>query len=184
MGSTVVHLSPQDPPAPSLSFVTSLAVYEAVFATLARPLGVFLKWPNDVLIAGSKFCGILLERRGDYAVIGVGVNLAAAPRLADRETRSLADSGPVPGRDAFARELAHQFDRELGRWRQFGLGPLLTRWLSAAHPIGSALSVHDGKGQKTSGKFEGLAPDGALQLRLDDGTMHVIHAGDVELEGN
>ena len=37
MGSTVVHVSPQDPPAASLSFVAALAVYETVVARLANP---------------------------------------------------------------------------------------------------------------------------------------------------
>lgn len=184
MGSTVVRLSPQDPPAASLSFAVALAVYETILAVLGRPAGVFLKWPNDVLIAGAKFCGILLEREGDYAVVGIGVNLARAPDIADRTTRSLAQSGPAPDRDAFAHALARQFDLELSRWRQFGLGPMLTRWMAAAHPVGSQLSVHDAGGARVSGRFEGLAADGALQLRLADGQLRVIHAGDVELEGS
>lgn len=183
MGSTVVHLSPQDPSPASLSFAVALAVYEAVLPRLADPRSLTLKWPNDVLLSGAKFCGILIEREGSNAVIGIGVNLAAAPTFADRDTRSLAHAGPVPDRDAFAAALVRQFDIELGRWRQFGLEPLFARWLAAAHPVGAALSVHDGNGARISGTFDGLAPDGALRLRLADGTARVIHAGDVTLEG-
>ncbi len=184
MGSTVIRLAPSDPPAPSLSFVAALAVYEAILAHLAQPVVLSLKWPNDVLLAGAKFCGILLEREGDWAVLGVGVNLAAAPALPDRETRSLAQSGPAPARDSFALQLADSFERELARWRQFGLQPFLARWLAAAHPIGAALSVHDGLGVRVQGQFDGLEPDGALRLRLADGGLRVIHAGDVVVEGS
>lgn len=183
MGSTVVHLSPQDPAPPSLSFVAALAVYEVVLARIGNPREVQLKWPNDVLLGGAKFCGLLLEREGASAVIGIGVNLAKAPGVADRHTRTLAEYGPAPDRDAFAAELAAQVDLELGRWRQYGLEPILNRWLSAAHPLGSALSVHEPSGTKVSGVFDGLEPDGALRLRLADGTVRVIHAGDVLLEG-
>lgn len=184
MGSTVVRLTGQEPPAPTLSFVAALATYDAVVAQVGAPQLVRLKWPNDVTLAGDKLSGILLERSGNCAVIGIGVNLAAAPRLTDRRARHLAEFAPAPDRDTFAQELAASFDRELGRWRQFGLAPLLSRWLAAAHPAGSALSVHGPDGTKLSGTFAGLEPDGALRLCLADGSVRVIHAGDVTLEGN
>jgi BirA family biotin operon repressor/biotin-[acetyl-CoA-carboxylase] ligase len=183
MGSTVVHLSPQDPAPPSLSFVAALAVYEVVLARVGNPREVQLKWPNDVLLGGAKFCGLLLEREGASAVVGTGVNLAKAPDVADRRTRTLAEYGPAPDRDSFAAELAAEFDLELGRWRQYGLEPILNRWIAAAHPVGSALSVHEPSGRTVSGAFDGLEPDGALRLRLADGAVRVIHAGDVLLGG-
>lgn len=184
VGSTVVRITPHDPPAASLSFVAALATYEVVVPYLATPQGLRLKWPNDLLLGGAKLSGILLERSGDAAVIGIGVNLAGAPELADRSTRHLAEVGPAPDRDRFAHELAASFDRELDRWRQFGLEPILSRWLAAAHPPGSPLSVHAADGSTIAGAFDGLEPDGALRLRLADGSVRVIHAGDVELEGN
>lgn len=182
MGSTVVHASPQDPPAASLSFVAALAVYETVLARLDKPRQLQLKWPNDVLLGGDKLCGLLLEREQSSVVVGVGVNLMSVPAL-DRPARALAEYGPAPDRDAFAAELAAQFDLELGRWRQYGLEPILNRWLAAAHPVGSALTVHEPDGQQLCGAFAGLAGDGALRLRLADGSLRVIHAGDVMLGG-
>ncbi|MBO0748859.1 MAG: biotin--[acetyl-CoA-carboxylase] ligase [Porphyrobacter sp.] len=183
MGSTVVHVSPQDPPAASLSFVAALAVYETVLARLGNPRELQLKWPNDVLLGGEKFCGLLLEREAETVVVGIGVNLAAAPAVADRRARTLAEFGPAPDRDAFAADLAAQLDLELGRWRQYGLEPILNRWLAAAHPVGSALTVHEPSGTRLSGTFAGLERDGALRLRLADGSARVIHAGDVMLGG-
>ena len=52
----------------------------------------------------------------------------------------------------------------------------------AAHPLGTPLTVHEPSGAALSGSFDGLEPDGALRLRLEDGTARVIHAGDVSLE--
>jgi len=184
MGSTVVRLGARDPLASTLSFVTAMAAYEAVIGLLGNPGALQLKWPNDLLLRGAKLSGILLERVDDAAVIGIGVNLAGAPSLAERATGNLAALGPAPDRDAFARSLATSFDRELARWREFGLEPLFARWLSAAHPQGAALSVHASDGARVSGTFDGLEPDGALRLRLADGTRRVIHAGDVMLEGS
>jgi BirA family biotin operon repressor/biotin-[acetyl-CoA-carboxylase] ligase len=181
MGSTVAHVSPQDPPAATLSFVAALAVYETVLARLGNPRNLQLKWPNDVLLGGGKFCGLLLEREGSSVVVGIGVNLASAPAV--ERANSLADHGPVPDRDGFAADLAARFDLELGRWRQYGLEPLLNRWLVAAHPVGSALTVHEPGGAQLHGTFAGLEGDGALRLRLADGALRVIHAGDVMLGG-
>jgi BirA family biotin operon repressor/biotin-[acetyl-CoA-carboxylase] ligase len=180
-GSTIVHLSPQDPPPATLSFVAALAVYESVVPRLPEPQRLQLKWPNDLLLDGAKFCGILLEREGASAVIGIGVNLAAAPALSTRAAQSLASYGPAPERNAFAEALATSFDVELARWRQYGTQPIFARWLAAAHPPGSPVRVQNDQGLPLLGTFEGLQDDGALRLRLVDGTCRVIHAGDVEL---
>lgn len=180
MGSTLVHLSPHEPPPATLSFVAALAVYETVLPRLGNPRELQLKWPNDILLGGGKFCGLLLERAGSVVVVGIGVNLASAPR-SQSAARALAEIGPAPDRDAFAAQLAAQFDLELGRWQQFGLEPILNRWLAAAHSPGSALTVHEPSGTRISGAFDGLEPDGALRLRLADGSARVIHAGDVML---
>ncbi len=145
----------------------------------------FLKWPNDLMIGGAKLAGILLERVGDAVIIGIGVNLAKAPQIDGRDTISVAAFGPAPERDHFAATLAREFDLELGRWRTFGLDPLIRRWLAAAHPVGTLLSVGEPGEQPLEGQFAGLTADGALQLRLADGTTRVIHAGEVRLaQGN
>jgi BirA family biotin operon repressor/biotin-[acetyl-CoA-carboxylase] ligase len=182
MGSTVVNLSERDPPPPTLSFVAALAVYETVLPYLPGSRELMLKWPNDVLLGGAKFCGLLLEREGPSAVIGIGINLASAPEVADRRTRAVAEFAPSPAVETFAYRLAEQFDVELARWRQFGLDPILNRWRVAAHPTGTPLAVHEPSGGLVSGTFDGLEPDGALRLRLEDGTCRVIHAGDVSIE--
>jgi BirA family transcriptional regulator, biotin operon repressor / biotin---[acetyl-CoA-carboxylase] ligase len=182
MGSTVVNLLPSDPLAPSLSFVAALATYHVVSNHLAAPQTLVIKWPNDLMLAGAKLSGILLERLGESAVIGIGVNLAAAPSLAERATRHLGESGPAPDRDTFARDLAASFDREIDRWRQFGIDPVLARLLSASYPLGSVLTVHGADGTQAAGTFAGLEPDGALQLRLADGTVRTIHAGEIKEE--
>ena len=181
MGSTIVRPAASDPPPSTLALLAGLAVLEAVSPLVPPPHLAQLKWPNDVLIGGAKLCGILLERTGDAVVIGVGVNLAAAPQVEGRETIALAAFGPAPDRDTFAADLARSFDLELDRWRNFGIEPMLRRWQSAAHPLGTPLSVGEPGETPLHGQFAGLAADGALQLRLADGTTRTVHAGEVRL---
>lgn len=141
--------------------------------------GLQLKWPNDLLADGAKLAGILLEREGEAVVAGFGVNLAAHPDLPDRATASLAGlTGAAPDPGGFLEALAEAFARWLGRWRRDGVGPVRRRWLEAAHPVGTALATAEGEGL-----FDGLDEEGALRLRLADGTMRIVHAGDVFLLG-
>ena len=181
MGSTVVWLAPGDPPASTLALVAGLAVHEVVAPLVPPPRHAMLKWPNDVLIGGAKLAGVLLEGVAGCVVVGIGVNLAQAPQVPGRETIALSQFGPAPDLESFARALAQQLDLELDRWRSFGLEPIVARWLAAGHPPGTPLQVGEPDEKPLTGTFAGLQADGALQLRLADGTARVIHAGEVRL---
>ncbi len=137
-----------------------------------------LKWPNDLMLSGKKLGGILLERSGDRVVIGFGVNLASAPKLADRETATL---GTQLTPQAFAPLLAASFARLLQSWRTTESSALVRAWQERAHLPGTRLTLHVAKGETVSGRFGGLDPDGALRLILADGTIEVIRARDVFL---
>ncbi len=178
-GSTLVRLRPTDPPAPTLALITVVALEEAVRVFL--PTGATIKWPNDLLIDGAKLSGVLLERAGDAVVVGIGVNLAHHPDLPDRPATSLAAQGVAVAAATFAEVLAESFSRWLSRWRGEGLDPIRQRWLDRAHPTGTALTARLPDGTAHDGLFDGLTGDGALILRLADGSRHVIHAGDVFL---
>ncbi len=178
-GSTLVRLRPTDPPAPTLALITVVALEEAVRVFL--PTGATIKWPNDLLIDGAKLSGVLLERAGDAVVVGIGVNLAHHPDLPDRPATSLAAQGVAVAAATFAEVLAESFARWLSRWRGEGLDPIRQRWLDRAHPTGTALTARLPDGTAHDGLFDGLTGDGALILRLADGSRHVIHAGDVFL---
>ena len=177
MGSTYVASHAGDPPLGTLALAIGLAVREVVLDYLPAGAPLLLKWPNDLLLGGAKISGILLEGARGGVVVGVGVNLAVAPSLPDRPTVALAQFGDAPDRDAFAQKLAKAIAQEVERWRTFGLDPLIRRWDAAAHPIGTPLRAGEGE----EGTFAGLAPDGALQLRLADGTLRAIHAGEINL---
>ena len=181
--STLVRLSPGDPPAPTLALVAAVALEETVRAALPndRARQLALKWPNDLLLAGAKLSGILLERADDWVVIGIGVNVAHHPALADRATTSLAAEGAAIDARDFAVRLAEMLAAWLHHWRHDGLAPVVSRWRERAHPPGTPLIARMPDGEEVSGTFETLDPAGALVLRLADGAHRAIHAGDVFL---
>jgi BirA family transcriptional regulator, biotin operon repressor / biotin---[acetyl-CoA-carboxylase] ligase len=179
MGSTVVYLRTEDPPAQTLALLAGISLHDLLAPRVAQRLT--LKWPNDLLAGEAKLAGILLERSGNAVVVGIGANLASAPALDDRKTAALATLGVNDSRDDFARALAEHFAADLERWRSYGLGPVVSRWTAAGHPIGTPLAVDDSVGAELAGSFAGLTADGALQLRLADGSLRVIHAGETRI---
>lgn len=179
--STLVWLRPGDPAAATLAFVAAVALEEAM-AAFCAPARVALKWPNDLLLDGVKLAGILLERYGDAVVAGFGVDLAHVPEGLDRPATSLAAAGiAIPDPNAMLLSLATAFARWLDVWRTEGFAPVRARWLVRAHPAGTPLAVALPSGERLEGAFDGLAPDGALLLRLANGSARAIHAADVFL---
>ncbi|QCB55071.1 biotin--[acetyl-CoA-carboxylase] ligase [Sphingopyxis sp. PAMC25046] len=178
MGSTVVRLTAADPSPATLALVVAVALAKVV-TIFAPSIPVQLKWPNDLLVDGAKCSGILLERSGDAVVVGVGVNLASAPQLPDRATFSFAGAGIAIDRDRFAEALAVAMVDALWIWRQEGVESIVRAWQPLGHPVGTPLRVSE---QGIDGIFDGLASDGALRLRREDGQVMLIHAGDVELQ--
>ncbi len=180
--STIVRLRDSDPAPASLAFVTAVAVFDAV-RQIAPHLGIFLKWPNDVLSQdGSKLSGILLERTSDAVVIGIGLNLIWHPQNLDRKVSDLLTLGATPPDAQTALEIvAEAFGRYLAMWRQSGIQVIVREWEAHAHPRGTALSAQLPNGENLQGLYEGLDNDGALRLGLADGAIRAIHAADVFL---
>ncbi len=182
--STLVRRQPGDPAAPSLAMVAAVALDELLQGWIA-PDRLMIKWPNDLLVdtdaGGAKISGILLEGAGDAVVVGIGVNLAHHPEGLDRLATSLAALGASPPDPAdFVADLAASFAGWLARWRGEGLGSVLARWQARAHPRGTALRVNAPEGM-LEGLYDGLDPQGALRLKSADGTIHLVHAGDIFL---
>jgi BirA family biotin operon repressor/biotin-[acetyl-CoA-carboxylase] ligase len=188
-GSTMVRLRPGDPAAATLGFAVSVALADVVTTILSHSQrqsdpgrsGLQLKWPNDLLFDGAKLSGILLERAGETVIVGVGVNLAHHPDLADRRTTSLAAIGVMVSHGDFAEALARRFADWLSRWRADGFRAVRDHWLAQAHPPGTPLRASLPDGSAVEGCFDDLDADGALIVRLAGGGRRAIHAGDVFL---
>jgi BirA family biotin operon repressor/biotin-[acetyl-CoA-carboxylase] ligase len=178
----LTEMSPGD--AAQVSFIAALAVADLAEACLGPDLAR-LKWPNDLMIHGRKASGILVEsgQRPDgklWVAVGIGVNLAHAPTDVERPATSFADymSAPPPKpRDALE-ILARSFESWKQIWEREGFAPIAKAWTARAHGLGEPC-VARLPNQTHRGIAEGLDLDGALRLRLDDGAILRITAGDV-----
>ncbi len=189
LAATLLMLTERTPAeAAQISFVAALAVADMARVYLAADL-IRLKWPNDMMVGGRKSAGILVEsgRRADGALwlaTGIGVNLARAPVAAERPATCFADHAfapPPSPRDALD-HLAAAFAGWLGVWDAKGFAPLAEAWTQRAHGLGGPCVARLGS-ETVEGIAEGLDVDGALRLRLADGAIRRITAGDVFFEG-
>jgi BirA family biotin operon repressor/biotin-[acetyl-CoA-carboxylase] ligase len=183
MGSTAVALRDGEALPQTLALVAGVAAHRALLSVVPEMAGLVLKWPNDLLVGEAKIGGILLERQSDAVVVGIGINLAEVPQVPGRQTVSLAALGHAISRDAFAAALAACWAEDLAAWHAGGWPMLREAWLARALPRGTLLGVNLAEEGHVIGGFAGLEPDGAVLLRLADGAVRAIHAGDVELIG-
>jgi BirA family biotin operon repressor/biotin-[acetyl-CoA-carboxylase] ligase len=170
--------------AAQLSFVAALAACDLADTCLG-PGAARLKWPNDVLVHGRKAVGILVESgaRADgrlWLAVGIGVNLASAPQDLERPATAFSEhmAGPPPEPALALEVLATSFERWRSTWATQGFPPIAAGWSQRATGIGQRCEARL-PNRTLSGVAEGLDPDGALRLRLDDGGLERITAGDV-----
>jgi BirA family biotin operon repressor/biotin-[acetyl-CoA-carboxylase] ligase len=173
--------------APQLSFVAALAVYDTLASLMPAHDGrrLELKWPNDVLLAGGKIAGLLLESiqsghgPGFILLAGFGINLSEPPSDLSRSTSALGLPLTVDT-PATALALLHAaLDTWLTAWDNgTGFPNIRDAWLSRAHVPGTPVSVTAG-GATRSGQFVGLNVNGSLLLQTASGHIETITAGDV-----
>jgi BirA family biotin operon repressor/biotin-[acetyl-CoA-carboxylase] ligase len=116
-------------------------------------------------------------------IVGIGINLASAPRNMPFPAQSLRALGhAVTAERAFAR-LTEAWVARAALWNDGqGFDGIRKAWLAQARGIGQSISIRTGDRVET-GIFETLDEQGRLILRKTDGLIRVISAGDVYFGG-
>jgi BirA family biotin operon repressor/biotin-[acetyl-CoA-carboxylase] ligase len=193
------HASPGDsltfsllwrfPPESSAPAALSLAVGVALARAL-EALGaseVRLKWPNDLLLAGRKLGGILIELQPGAvrsAIIGAGINLKLPPDLppdvAPLATALAALPGPQPAtRERVLATCLKHLQRGLDDYASHGFAALHSEW-QARHAWHGATVRISGGGDDIVGLCHGVDIDGNLLLETPAG-LRTVTSGDVSL---
>jgi BirA family biotin operon repressor/biotin-[acetyl-CoA-carboxylase] ligase len=177
-----IVLRPGWPPErlPLLTFAVALAGLDAI--EMAAGLRGTAKWPNDLLVAGRKVAGILLEKEGDAVVAGIGINARQRPGDFPPELReSAASLTMLAGRDIAPESLEAPLLNALARWVD-APDELIGAFSARCATLGARVRVLAGEEQ-----YEGLAEridgEGALWVRPDGGAPRRVLAGDVSVRG-
>jgi BirA family biotin operon repressor/biotin-[acetyl-CoA-carboxylase] ligase len=181
--ATLMLTDPAPPAAaPQLGFVAGLALHDAaVSAVPSLAPRLALKWPNDLLCAGRKLAGILVEGEGDpvAVAVGIGVNCRHHPDGTEfPATDFTAEGGDVDATSLFD-HLAVAMQARLAQWnRGAGFSGMRMAWLSRALGVGELIRVRLSDREMT-GCFEAIDDAGQLILRTPDGVVESVAAGDV-----
>ena len=177
-----------------LSILTGMAVVDVLRRFGVKHVG--LKWPNDVIMAGGKLAGVLVElkpaevrdgesggvaSRGIGAVIGVGINLAmnAEEAGAIEQPFSQTSSQLAIPRNRFAGELAGEILSAIERFIAVGFTPFMELWSDYDCLIGREVKVLRGA-ETLMGIDRGVNRQGHLILETTSGQV-VFHSGEVSL---
>jgi BirA family biotin operon repressor/biotin-[acetyl-CoA-carboxylase] ligase len=155
-----------------LSLLAGLAVSDGVRRTADLP--AVLKWPNDVLVAERKVCGILSER------VGLTDNELPVPTATSLAIAARQFGIQVPSRTAVIATVLAAFELLYGRWEaQAGDdASLAAAYAERCETLGRPVRVMLGEQRSIEGIADRIDSDGRLVVRTDTGSS-VYGAGDV-----
>lgn len=180
-------LRPQISPilAPVITLAAGLAVRDAVEEETR--VAADLRWPNDLLAEGKKFCGILTEMYAEpsqvrFVIVGIGINVnhtAMPAELANIATSLRIITGePVSRLQLLVRLLRHM-QSYYNRFLIEGARPILARFAEvSSYARGKRVRINTGS-ESYVGTTDGLEPSGLLRVRRDDGQTSIVISGDV-----
>ena len=163
------------------SYVAALALVD-VLSGFIKDAKITIKWPNDVLVAGQKIAGILLEtgrtNSQQWLVVGMGVNVLSCPDIAGTTKLAAHMGRAVPSPKTLLLNLIDKYQHRAGQYQRFGFEHIRQAWLKNAHGLGAPVRANRA-GETIQGVAIGLDKGGALEIRTHRGRVEKIHAGDV-----
>jgi len=168
-----------------IPLLAALAVHDALVESCT--LETDIKWPNDILFAERKLCGILAETietgAGRVVIVGIGINLTSEVfpvELRDLAISIEAASGKTPDAEAVLQSLIRALAHHYEMFQAVG-GPanVIREWSNhSTYAKGKNVCVANGS-ETFVGVTQGLESDGALRVETEAGEIRVVRAGDV-----
>jgi BirA family biotin operon repressor/biotin-[acetyl-CoA-carboxylase] ligase len=176
---------PLPPDIAALSLAVGVGVRRVLEAR--EPLGIGLKWPNDLVAHDAKLGGILIERRAlpdgpGYVVVGLGLNIALPAALrAELAARGISAihleslGAALTDRNQLAAALIAGLIATLHRFGEQGFAAFAADWAAADHLQGREVRV-ESAGAPQHGIARGVDASGALLLETARGTLRILSA--------
>lgn len=186
-------LRPQTDPqfAAQITLLSGVAVARALRRLYATK-EIQIKWPNDLLLRGKKVCGILaelqLDEKGaiDYAVVGIGVNVAVPEAAVPAELKATAASlnnslhkNYTCGR--VLREILAELDGLYQKWLIQGAEVVMNPWRELNCTLGRHVTVKDDDQVIFAGLATAVDEQGALIVRNEEGISQSFDFGEISI---
>jgi len=172
--------------APLLTLVAGLAARDAVAEELVSTPDI--RWPNDLLVGGRKFAGILTEMHAEpdrihYAVVGIGINVNQSkmpPELAEIATSLKIETKKTHSRFELLIRLLRNFDRYYNQFLSDGAQPIVRRFAEVSSYFRGKRVRITTSTETFTGTTAGLEPSGVLRVARDDrSATELVLSGDV-----
>jgi len=146
-----------------------------------------LRWPNDLLLGGKKFGGVLTEMHAEpdrihFVIVGIGINVnhtAMPAELAGIATSLRMVTGRTHSRLQLLVRLLRHLDSYYNRFLAEGPAPIVARFSEvSSYARGKRVRIATAK-ETYVGTTDGLEPNGLLRVRRDSGRVETVISGDV-----
>ncbi|MBI5309375.1 MAG: biotin--[acetyl-CoA-carboxylase] ligase [Planctomycetes bacterium] len=168
----------------------SVAITEAIRETLLLPAEI--KWPNDVLIAGKKVGGVLVEiekisKTETVFLIGVGINVNLSEEELPQQVRLPATSLSIEKKEPINRTmLARTLLQYIDKWylilRDSHFRYITECWKEFCVTVGEKVTIADGS-KEYVGKVIDISHNGGLMLRLESGEIKIVRGEHATIKG-
>jgi BirA family biotin operon repressor/biotin-[acetyl-CoA-carboxylase] ligase len=171
-----------------ITFLTAVAVAKTIRKTFK--IDAEIEWPNDVLVNGRKVCGILTETsiRGetvDSVIVGVGINANVDINLFPKDlkktvTTLAAEIKRKVDQEKLLHKILEELEAHYKMFKENKFDSILEEWKQLNRLFGANVEVVSFN-EKIVGQAVNVDKNGALVIRLSDGTTRKIFSGDVTL---
>lgn len=172
--------------APLLTILAAVSVAETLKDYLTN--GVYIKWPNDVMIRGKKVSGILLEMATDrsgerFYILGIGININCSLKempgeIADIATSLYIELAYAVSIEGILFKLVNSLDYWYNKYLSHDFGVILERFRGLEGTTGRRVSVEVG-GKRIKGTAVDIDDDGFLLVEDDTGRVHKALSGEL-----
>lgn len=172
-----------------LTTMAAVATAQAIECMIGRQVGI--KWVNDIYLDGKKVCGILTEgavvpgsANLDYAVIGIGVNVAFPQGGFPEELTAIAGSvfGDVSDPYGVRCELAlNILNRLMTNLNLDDSQVIHKEYCRRSFVIGKQVTVHRGDDEPYTARVMGIDYDYRLLIRTSDGREAALDSGEISI---
>ncbi len=184
-----VILKPPFPPyeAPKCTLMAAVALVKAFRAVGMDTAGI--KWPNDILVGSKKLVGILTEMQASmeaihYIVIGMGINVSVTQDDLPEAVKDIATSFKMEGVEVSRRQLfatiLDYLEKQYEKVLDEGFESTLAEWRELSVTLGKEVQVKE-LDHTYTGFAEDIDKDGSLLVRLPNGDISRVIAGDVSI---
>jgi BirA family biotin operon repressor/biotin-[acetyl-CoA-carboxylase] ligase len=185
--SILMSLLLRDTAAESLDRLTLLAglaaasaIEHAITATLNQRIDISIKWPNDLMVGPRKLAGVLVERRGEHVVVGLGINVAQAatdfpPEVAPRATSIYQATGQLIDRLRIVTALLENLDTLKDPHDTQSNDAWIDHWKARCSMLGTRITARS-NGDLLSGVVLDVDPLRGLVIRADHGGTQFLSA--------